>query len=250
MASQQSRPRPPPKATTTQRLPAPSLFVGPPSQNASNLSIARPVPTNQSDASPPTTPPRTRDRRATISSTASSQPQTTPQRLARPRPSKAKLDAQWIDLQNTLADVELGARTRVFGPGHADALKELRDAQIQLARAWGPSGGSEEEKDRDGSKEDNKGRDEKGTERGDKKERDKVARDDEERRRGERDLSDAAARREANEIYFRQVKSGVQDVVGRLDAVAAAMKKVEMESREIWGEGESLVSATSRGSDG
>lgn len=63
---------------------------------------------------------------------------------------------------------------------------------------------------------------------------------------GEADLSAAAARRAANEKYFAQVKSGVQDVVAKLDAVSKAMRSVEMESREIWGEGDSMISAETR----
>ena len=50
----------------------------------------------------------------------------------------------------------------------------------------------------------------------------------------ERDIMLARRRREANDRYFEQVNKGVVDVVGKLDVVAAAMRRVERESREIW----------------
>ena len=45
--------------------------------------------------------------------------------------------------------------------------------------------------------------------------------------------------REANDKYFQRVNEGVLDVVAKLEEVASAMKAVEQESRDIWGETES-----------
>lgn len=45
-------------------------------------------------------------------------------------------------------------------------------------------------------------------------------------------------RREANDRYFQRVNQGVLDVVAKLEEVATAMRAVELESKEIWGDGE------------
>lgn len=50
------------------------------------------------------------------------------------------------------------------------------------------------------------------------------------------DLTSAARRREASDKYFAAVKEGVADVVRKLDGVADAMREVEMQSRDIWGD--------------
>ena len=68
----------------------------------------------------------------------------------------------------------------------------------------------------------------------------------------EHDILLAKKRREANDRYFQKVNAGVLDVVAKLEEVAKAMKGVEMESREIWGEpnsasGDSLESASVTG---
>lgn len=52
------------------------------------------------------------------------------------------------------------------------------------------------------------------------------------------DLDAAERRRTESDAYFQKVKQGVADVVRRLEGVSMAMRDVEMESREIWGEGE------------
>ncbi|KAF1823268.1 uncharacterized protein K489DRAFT_379244 [Dissoconium aciculare CBS 342.82] len=51
-----------------------------------------------------------------------------------------------------------------------------------------------------------------------------------------RDIQRANERRAANEEYFRKVATGVREVVGRLEGVAEAMRKVEGESRGLWDE--------------
>lgn len=58
------------------------------------------------------------------------------------------------------------------------------------------------------------------------------------------DLTSAAKRRETSDKYFAAVKSGVAEVVRKLDGVADAMREVEMQSRDIWGDGDG------KGSDG
>lgn len=126
-------------------------------------------------------------------------------------------------MQATLAEVELSAfsSTHVFGQAHSAALEELRAAQVDLARAWGRSeeDGSEDEERWGSGGEEGKG--------------DKKSEDEGE----EGDILAARKRREANERFFKKVQEGVEDVVGRLDVVAAAMEKVERESREIWSSG-------------
>ncbi|KAL2132818.1 hypothetical protein VTI74DRAFT_3250 [Chaetomium olivicolor] len=50
------------------------------------------------------------------------------------------------------------------------------------------------------------------------------------------DILLARKRREANDRYFQRVNQGVLDVVAKLEDVAIAMKAVEQESKELWGE--------------
>jgi len=233
----------------SQRLPAPSLFVAPPSHNANYNDLAL-GPKDNDPSSPQSTilssqisnsPASTRNRnRANTASTTDSQYDRSRRRSSvlppggrtqRPRPSKAQINTQWADLQNTLQDIELSAgQTHVFGPSHAEALRDLREAQIALAKAWGPG-----PDDIPPAHVVEKAKDVKGNEKSKEKKK-------EEQRGGEQDLSDAAARREANEKYFALVKRGVEDVVAKLDRVGSAMEKVELESREIWSEGDSLAS--------
>lgn len=52
----------------------------------------------------------------------------------------------------------------------------------------------------------------------------------------ESDLAFARKRREANDRYFRRVNQGVLDVVAKLEDVAAAMRAVEQESKDVWGD--------------
>ncbi|MCJ1448777.1 MAG: hypothetical protein MMC23_009295 [Stictis urceolatum] len=151
-----------------------------------------------------------------------------------------RTDALWTEMQATLAEVELSASrgTHFFGPAHATALEELRQAQIALAQAWargegegeivegwqGEGGRSEDSSQKSptaSASEDGRGRQEE----------------------AERDLLVAKRRKEANDRYFERVGRGVVDVVGRLEEVAVAMGKVERESREVWSETESMESA-------
>ncbi|KXJ97023.1 hypothetical protein Micbo1qcDRAFT_155770 [Microdochium bolleyi] len=56
----------------------------------------------------------------------------------------------------------------------------------------------------------------------------------------ERDILLARKRREANDRYFSRVDDGVRDVVAKLEEVALAMRAVEEETRDVWGD-ESLA---------
>ncbi|KAI9891885.1 MAG: hypothetical protein M1814_002270 [Vezdaea aestivalis] len=205
------------------RQPPPSLFLGPPSRNSSQLSIPalphpsrpgllrprtslNPLPT-QSDTPPlpPGTSPLGR-----ITTTSTRQPS-----------SQDRTDKLWSQMQRTLEEVELNASTggrHVFGGQHAAALEALRDAQGRLAEAWGRGEGEEEGgfvgEDEDG-------------EEGERLEEET-----------ESDIRWARRRREANDRYFSRVDGGVRDVVERLRDVAGAMRRVEKESREVWGDGD------------
>ena len=136
-------------------------------------------------------------------------------------------------MQATLAEVELSAfsSTHVFGSAHSAALEELREAQIELAKAWG-KGEVDEEEMKEQFGEDQKGKDE--------ADREGDGESDE-----ERDILEAKRRREANEKFFSKVGEGVKDVAGKLDCVAQAMAKVEQESREIWSGMDSVESGSS-----
>jgi septum formation topological specificity factor MinE len=165
-------------------------------------------------------------------------------------------------MQSTLEEVELSAvnGTHVFGPEHSKALEGLRAAQIELAHAWARSEADEtiETTDRE-SKGLSGGKGMLGSEgksvldtmgstvpsvsgrpgssgaavpaterRGSKLEEET-----------EQDILLARNRREANDKYFQRVNEGVLDVVTKLEEVANAMKAVEQESRDIWGETDS-----------
>ncbi|KAI1099481.1 hypothetical protein F4804DRAFT_82898 [Jackrogersella minutella] len=52
----------------------------------------------------------------------------------------------------------------------------------------------------------------------------------------ERDILLARNRREANDRYFSKIDQGVRDVVEKLEEVAIAMRAVEEETRNIWGD--------------
>lgn len=185
-----------------------------------------------------------------------------------------RTDALWAEMQATLEEVELSASggTRVFGPDHDHKLAGLRAAQIALAQAWarseadeaiettlstdgaaaaggGGGGGAPAANKEGGGGDAQAGKAEgavgagstaagsaarpgsaggKGTERLGAKMEEET----------EVDILLARKRREANDRYFHRVNQGVLDVVARLDEVAVAMRAVEQESKDIWGEGE------------
>jgi hypothetical protein len=179
-----------------------------------------------------------------------------------------RTDALWAEMQSTLEEVELSAAngTHVFGPEHSKALEQLRAAQIELAQAWARSEADDAAENADkeskglGSKvtggmlgsEGRSALDTLGTDAakgstvasgsarpgssgvaapermGSKLEEETEA-----------DILLARRRREANDKYFQRVNGGVLGVVAKLEEVAVAMRAVERESRDIWGETES-----------
>ncbi|POS71516.1 hypothetical protein DHEL01_v210087 [Diaporthe helianthi] len=182
-----------------------------------------------------------------------------------------RTDALWAEMQATLEEVELSASggTRVFGPDHDRKLGELRAAQIALAQAWARSEadeaietsigpGAASEKGGAGAESKTDGTTVGGTGVG----IDGAARSagTASARRGsgavgaerlgqkleeetEIDIKFARKRREANDRYFQRVNQGVLDVVAKLEDVATAMRAVEQESKDVWGEMESVPSS-------
>lgn len=177
-----------------------------------------------------------------------------------------RTDALWAEMQSTLEEVELSAvnGTHVFGPEHANALEELRAAQIELAQAWARSeaddvveGADKENKPLTGLAAGSKGIGSEGRSALDNTAGSTVSGTGRPGSSGvvggtgaekmgskleeetEADILLARRRREANDKYFQRVNGGVIDVVAKLEEVAAAMRRVEQESRDIWGETES-----------
>lgn len=142
----------------------------------------------------------------------------------------------------------------MFGEGHAKALEELRQAQVELARAWGQTDAADsditETKDKRNSKESKKekdntdGKSNPPQNKHDKNEKEMSEQAQRKLSTTTLDLTSAAKRRETSDKYFAAVKSGVAEVVRKLDGVADAMREVEMQSRDIWGDGDG------KGSDG
>jgi hypothetical protein len=138
-----------------------------------------------------------------------------------------------------------------FGPSHSKALEGLRVAQVGLAKAWARSEGEEEREG--GLEEESKaglkpvdvteldrgeavGGGEVGRQRSGTVDSGKSLLEEE----TEMDIALAKKRREANDRYFQRVNKGVLDVVAKLEEVAKAMKAVELESREIWRDRDSV----------
>ena len=263
------------------REPPPSLFLGPPSQNASFVSLPGVATTANTSNLNPTRAPLIRQRSQRISTRnitldgpAEVLGGTSLQRPAvRGQDSEIKrqadrTDALWAEMQSTLEEVELSAAngTHVFGPEHNKALEGLRAAQIGLAQAWARSeaddvvenadkeikgfgvrlaGGMIESEGRsaldtlgtDGAKGSTlaSGSGRPGSSGGAMPERMGNKLEEE----TEADILLARRRREANDKYFQRVNGGVLDVVAKLEEVAIAMRAVEQESKDIWGESES-----------
>ncbi|KAI9054181.1 hypothetical protein LZ554_001352 [Drepanopeziza brunnea f. sp. 'monogermtubi'] len=259
-----------PKSKAKQlREPPPSLFLGPPSQNASHVSLPGVTTVQPSKPSrAPLLPQRSHlAARGNLdgppdTTLGSSLPRNAPPRQqqdAEVKKQADRTDALWAEMQTTLEEVELNAvsGTHVFGAEHGKALESLRAAQIELAQAWARSEADEaiESTDKGSKAVGGKG----------------LAFGSEARstagstvpsasgRPGssgiamgtahpmgsnmeeetEADILLARKRREANDRYFQRVNEGVLDVVAKLEHVANAMKAVEQESRDIWGENES-----------
>jgi len=194
--------------------------------------------------------------------------------LARPAPRQARQDSEvkkqadrtdalWAEMQSTLEEVELSAvnGTHVFGPEHSRALEELRAAQIGLAKAWARSEADDAVESADKANSSRLGGihgsearsalDTHGTEgmvstaaSGSQRPGSSGAPATERmgnklEQETETDILLARKRREANDRYFSRVNGGVLDVVAKLEEVASAMRAVEQESRDIWGDSES-----------
>ncbi|KAF2142328.1 uncharacterized protein K452DRAFT_308022 [Aplosporella prunicola CBS 121167] len=273
--------RPSGNRSQTQRLPAPQLFVGPPSRNDSSNSLVPPPASGVATSRAPLTRQRSLLEGSSPSDKSETRPlasSSRPQQLQQSQPqqqqqqqqtqqaqveqqSAERTDAIWAEMQNTLEEVELSAvnGTHVFRPGHSHALEELRIAQIALAQAWARSEAEDEDAahgaaaasaelqrplaasnvlagDRaeklgssGGATAGNRPRS--GTDTSAKSQLEEDT---------ENDILLARKRREANDRYFQRVNAGVLDVVAKLEEVAKAMKGVEQESKEIWGDGESV----------
>jgi hypothetical protein len=184
-----------------------------------------------------------------------------------------RTDALWAEMQSTLEEVELSATygTHVFGPEHSKALEELRAAQIALAQAWARSEADDvmESADKESKGMGNKATGLLGSEG--RSPLDALGTDparstaasvsgrpgssgaavpevsgSQLEEETEADILLARRRREANDKYFQRVNGGVLGVVAKLEEVALAMKAVEQESRDIWGENESDATSLHR----
>jgi hypothetical protein len=277
--------KPSPTANTKpSRLPAPSLFVGPPSRNTSQLSVSRQLP-NDTTHGKPSREPITRQRSALSRpfesadnpSEETDKKQESDSRLR--KDSEKETEARWREMQSTLNEVELTAQssTHVFGESHAKALDALRDAQIALAYAWGR--GNEDsgmlnsvsldntisQFSMDGERRQSAtdsigghGETRRTRPRADTQASmstilsDESVRSEDTARESRAQMEDetaedirrASERRGKNEEYFRMVEKSVGDVVGKLDIVAEAMRGVEAESRSLWS-GSSVTGSSS-----
>ncbi|EEP80932.1 conserved hypothetical protein [Uncinocarpus reesii 1704] len=238
---------------TNQRPPRPALFQGPPSHNASNLSLP-PGLLNlpQGSASRASSIKGTQAssvRHGTSKSFRGAAPE-----LGSPflRPARScgqaeidSGDAVWEEMQSTLAEVELNAASgdHVFGAEHSRALEELRVKQLALAQAWARSE-ADEVVESSASDSGMKGPESVGRASTETEDRSPHNVLDE---KTEKDIFFARKRREANDRYFERVNNSVLDVVAKLNEVANAMRAVERESKEIWSESESISSAVPDG---
>ncbi|RAL09332.1 DUF5315 domain-containing protein [Aspergillus homomorphus CBS 101889] len=253
------------RTISSQRLPPPVLFQGPPSHNASNISIPPPPPASvgvsprgATDAARggSTSPPLQRNR--------SARGLETPGSFGSPfltrKQSKGDIDgsdAIWQEMQSALSEVELSAATgeHVFGERHSEALEDLRAKQLKLAQAWArseaddrfveakeaiPAKGSVSQQGQAVRGGAGAGEPAAAAEDGGARSLDEET---------ENDILLARERREANDRYFDRVNNGVLDVVAKLEEVAQAMRAVERESRDIWSDTDSLSTATQTTAD-
>ncbi|KAJ9637565.1 hypothetical protein H2204_004714 [Knufia peltigerae] len=259
-ASPLDRPKSNMSRSNTHRLPPPSLFQGPPSKNASHVSLSLPggggsggggvgggvVDRPGGSEQPPEHHHRITSRPSRVPAAASfSGP---PLRQPPTQPDDHRAENLWAEMQKTLADVEVSAlnTSHVFGASHVRALEDLRTAQLSLAQTWAKTEADElhdleHERSADSGAAATVGKIEANTTgnasaankgRGNTAFTNNKNLEEE----TERDIQLARRRREANDRYFEQVNRGVLDVVNKLDEVAGAMRRVERESREIWDE--------------
>lgn len=126
------------------------------------------------------------------------------------------------------------AGKHIFGRQHASALEALRHSQLELAGAWRPrSTGPDVSLAADTSTHlSAPGREAQG------------AHDED-----EDDIRASATRRKDNDVYFADVKTQVNNVVDKLRKVTEAMKRVEVESRDLWSTGSNDTISTTTGAD-
>jgi len=257
MSSKDTPVKPSPTANTKpNRLPAPVLFVGPPSRNASQLSVSRQA--NDSTLGKPGRDPLTRQKLALSKAYEPDAESKSKHKDAVPTIRKASekdLDAKWREMQSTLNEVELTAQssTHVFGESHAAALDELRKAQVELARAWG-RGNEEKAKQAAGDNSQSVmiNRFEGVENRDGQRKRTNTNASASTMLSDESGTSTGTVRSTASQMesYFQKVDEGVKDVVAKLEAVAAAMRGVESESRSLWSESTRSSESTERVGEG
>ncbi|EXJ62530.1 hypothetical protein A1O7_02968 [Cladophialophora yegresii CBS 114405] len=134
--------------TTAHRLPPPALFQGPPSKNASHISLV--LPTDRVPGAPSSETENAGHQHRIM------RPSRVPPASSFSGPSSGHLrqhasgaaggavaddnraEQLWAEMQKTLADVELSAMntSHVFGASHLHALEDLRAAQLSLAQTW------------------------------------------------------------------------------------------------------------------
>lgn len=238
---------------SSQRLPPPSLFQGPPSHNASNLSLPQP-PTTVASRAGSQPPPIQRNRPSRAADSFDNQ--SVPSLFRSRAPSKGEADsadAVWQEMQSALSEVELSAITseHVFGAKHSEALKDLRQKQLMLAQAWARSEADEVVMDPEAAEQPSTQQS-----AGSKEQAQNTAAGMNERvaeeevyhrnldEETERDILLARQRREANDRYFDRVNNGVLDVVAKLEEVAQAMRAVERESKDVWNDTDSSTATT------
>lgn len=246
------------KPSSSNRLPPPALFQGPPSHNASNISLSVP-PVTSTLATPSGSQPPPLQRNRSTQGKEGAEYRSSPSPFRARRPSKNDIDgsdAIWQEMQSALSEVELSAVTNehVFGEKHAEALEDLRMKQLKLAQAWARSEADDEVvgSSRNTADGDSPARHQdpaEGTspeitanEQAPKGAPISSRMLDEET---EKDIILARKRREANDRYFDRVNQGVLDVVAKLEEVSQAMRTVERESKDIWSDSESMTTPPS-----
>lgn len=234
------------RKVSSQRLPPPALFQGPPSHNVSTPSL------HQTTSRGPSQPPPLQRNRTSRTQEVTDHPSPSSVFQSRTQ-TKGEVDgseAIWQEMQSALSEVELSAVTgeHVFGEKHSQALEDLRIKQLKLAQAWARSEADDEVVDAKVANEQNDSRPKKGSQSaGDAEDREETENVsyktlDEET---EKDILLARERREANDRYFIRVNNGVLDVVAKLEEVAQAMRAVQKESRDIWSDSDTMSTAPS-----
>ncbi|KAJ5145539.1 uncharacterized protein N7515_000103 [Penicillium bovifimosum] len=240
----------------SQRLPPPALFQGPPSHNASNISLVPPTAPGLATPSGSQPPPLNRSR-SPLAEGGNAEKSSLLSPFVSRRPSKNDVDgsdAIWQEMQSALSEVELSAVTseNVFGAKHSEALEDLRMKQLKLAQAWARSEAGDEVVDPTQSGADGASGMVGSGRRGAADVTSSDSATEHSVRRGsglhhtldeetEKDIRLARKRREANDRYFARVNQGVLDVVAKLEEVAQAMRTVERESKDIWSDTESVA---------